>query len=171
MRPIRRGMGVEIRRRKFPMSSDKNMKQTNDSDKRLVNLIRLSDFINNVVATRKIPFNSASSKENFKAPTVIMKLDIEGSEVDVVSDLLFSGSLRYLDVAMIEWHQDIMEDANFRRRAIMLSHIVTAISQYDQLRGSVRPDKRHFEALKFDDETYYSSNFELPKCSKDTDAS
>ena len=33
-----------------------------------------------------------------------MKLDIEGSEVEVVEDLIMQGSLQYLDVMMVEFH-------------------------------------------------------------------
>ena len=33
-----------------------------------------------------------------------MKLDIEGSEVEVMEDLIMQGSLQYLDVMMVEFH-------------------------------------------------------------------
>lgn len=91
--------------------------------KSLVNMIKLSDFINNIVATRKIsPLSSAEKLDlNIKPPTVMMKLDIEGSEVDVVSDLLFSGSLKHVDVTMIEWHHDLMHHSMFRIKTMWVS--------------------------------------------------
>ena len=105
---------------KYTKSEGKNV------GKNVVNLIKLSDFINNVVATRKIyPLSSSEkSEENMKPPTVMMKLDIEGSEVDVVSDLLFSGSLKHLDVTMIEWHHDLMNHSIFRTKTIWVSDII-----------------------------------------------
>ena len=74
----------------------------------LVKVVRLSDFINKVVATRRIPeasplFSRYSVTQ--RSPNVVKKLDIEGSEVDVVPDLFFAGSLQHLDAMMIEWHQ------------------------------------------------------------------
>ena len=44
------------------------------------------------------PYNSLGK------PSVIMKLDIEGSEVEVVEDLIMQGSLQYIDVMMVEFH-------------------------------------------------------------------
>jgi len=172
MKPIYRGMRDEIERRKNSSNNEKSKKDTNAISQRLVNLIRLSYFINNIVATRIIPTSTEKfTKEKVKPPTVIMKLDIEGSEVDVVADLLFSGSFKYLDVAMIEWHQEMMRDEDFRKRTIMLQDIVSRISHFEKLHSQTRPDKKQFKALSFDDETYYDSNFELPKCSKDVDGS
>ena len=123
MTPIRKGMGSKAKMRQVPLGDKNDTKTPNERAKRLVNLIRLSDFIHHVVATRKIP-NLESFEKEFKPPTVIMKLDIEGSEVDVVSDLLFSGSLKHLNIAMIEWHQDLMEDASFRKRATLVSNAI-----------------------------------------------
>ena len=123
MTPIRKGMGSKAKMRQGNLRDKNNTKTPNERAKRLVKLIRLSDFIHHVVATRKIP-NLESFEKEFQPPTVIMKLDIEGSEVDVVSDLLFSESLKYLNIAMIEWHQDLMEDASFRKRATMVSNTV-----------------------------------------------
>ena len=108
---------------------NKNIKNVG---KKLVNLLKLSDFINNVVATRKIYPLSSSEKydENVKPPTVMMKLDIEGSEVDVVSDLLFSGSLKNLDVTMIEWHHDLMNHSVFRIKTMWVSNNINTFCSF-----------------------------------------
>ena len=34
-----------------------------------------------------------------------MKLDIEGSEVEVIPDLIVSGALSQIDLVFLEWHQ------------------------------------------------------------------
>ena len=89
---------------------------------KLVNLIRLSDFINDVVANRIIPLTPADkSGKDIKPPTVLMKIDIEGSELEVVSDLLFAGSLQHIDAAIIEWHQHIMKDFTHRKKTNWVS--------------------------------------------------
>ena len=89
---------------------------------KLVNVIRLSDFINNVVATRIISSSpDDEAEEGLKLPTVLMKIDIEGSELDVVSDLLLSGSFKHVDLAMIEWHHDLMKDFTHRKKTIWVS--------------------------------------------------
>ena len=45
-----------------------------------------------------------------KAPTVLMKMDIEGSEVDVLPDLLWSGAISHIDTALIEFHARLSKD-------------------------------------------------------------
>ena len=45
-----------------------------------------------------------------KAPTVLMKMDIEGSEVDVLPDLMWSGAISHIDTALIEFHERLSKD-------------------------------------------------------------
>ena len=33
-----------------------------------------------------------------------MKLDVEGSEIEVVSDLILTGAFQHVDAVMTEWH-------------------------------------------------------------------
>ncbi len=61
--------------------------------------IRLAAFVLNKVATRKIPNIETTLK-----PAVLMKIDIEGSELEVLTDLLFSGGLQYVDKVVMEFH-------------------------------------------------------------------
>ena len=35
---------------------------------------------------------------------VVVKMDIEGSEVDVIPDLIFNGGLAHTNLLLIEWH-------------------------------------------------------------------
>ena len=39
-----------------------------------------------------------------KKPSVVMKLDIEGSELEVLTDLLVTGSLQHIDLLNVEYH-------------------------------------------------------------------
>ena len=58
-----------------------------------VSMMRLSDFVTNVVATRKVPpMNQAKLKS--QPPAVLMKMDIEGSEIEAMTDLVLTGATR-----------------------------------------------------------------------------
>ena len=79
-----------------------------------VRVIRIAEYINTVVATRRRPDNSTGA--------VVMKLDVEvgynynkgtketlylscvqGREMRIVSDLLHSGALQHLDSLHVDW--------------------------------------------------------------------
>ena len=65
-----------------------------------IRLIRLSDFLINEVSQRKLP-----QIQNGQGPQrVLMKMDIEGSEIDVLPDILFNGGLGAINGLMIEFH-------------------------------------------------------------------
>ena len=51
-------------------------------------------------------------------------MDVEGSEVDILSDLIFRGGLQHVNIIMIEWHQrleklEIRRDAQKSLKAIL----------------------------------------------------
>ena len=48
-----------------------------------VRVVRIADYINQVVATRQLPPGRGPG-------AVLMKLDVEGLEVEIVSDLVMS---------------------------------------------------------------------------------
>ena len=41
---------------------------------------------------------------------MLMKMDIEGSEVDVLPDLMWSGAISHIDTALIEFHPRLSKD-------------------------------------------------------------
>ena len=57
-----------------------------------------------------------------KAPTVLMKMDIEGSEVDVLPDLLWSGAISHIDTALIEFHERLSK--NQIRNSVLQDHLI-----------------------------------------------
>ena len=93
----------------------KSSKRLKNMTANSITVMRLSDFLKNVVAKRKLPI---SIDEN-DPPKVLMKMDIEGSEIDVIPDIIFSGGLEYLYRIMIEWH-DRHEKKNWRKQAHMI---------------------------------------------------
>ena len=54
-----------------------------------IQLIRLATFINEEVGQRQLPKNI--DEKTLGKPSVVMKLDIEGSEVEVIEDLIMQG--------------------------------------------------------------------------------
>ena len=130
---------------------DEKLKSSN------VTLLRLSEFLTNVVRTRKIPTKFHDPKF---PPRVVMKMDIEGSEIDVLPDLIFTGSLQYINRLMIEWHskRETQEDRKLTQN--MLQNTLRFYTSNSKESGG----SYDFKMLNLDDETYFMSSFDLPKC-------
>ena len=91
-------------------------------------------------------------------------MDIEGSEVDVMPDLIFTGGLQYINLLMVEWHER-MEILPERKTAQQqLKSIMKTVSNYSQTMKD-QGGKFYFNLINLDDETYYTSQFDLPNCS------
>ena len=88
------------------------------------------------------------------SPRVVMKLDIECSEVDVVPDLIFSGSLQHINIMMVEWHQRLEKTTERKEMANTLQLVMKKLSAYAQ---SVKSKDRlvDFRIEEFDDESYH----------------
>ena len=141
-----------------------NVKNNSNDDKGLdfknISVIRLSDFLINVVGKRKIPdpfFNNSP-------PRVVMKMDIEGSEVDVIPDLIYSGGLQYINTLMIEWHERKQKLQERKRSTKILQTIVNSLSKHSKNIRNLS-SKYDFNLVELDDETYFKSKFVLPNCS------
>lgn len=124
-----------------------------------VRIIQLSRFINEVVGKRKLPNNDQLA--SFGPPKVLMKMDIEGSEVEVLPDLICSGSLNQIDGIMVEFHEAIASDPNRKAATAELRTLVDSAVKFNNL---LRKDSRKTEIIALDDETYYLSKFPLPEC-------
>ena len=127
-----------------------------------VDLIRLSDFLQFVVGSRRIPLTY--KKSSHKPPRVAMKIDIEGSEVDVLPDLLFSGGLEFVNVLMIEWHSSLQLQEERKNATILLKSIIGAMSNYSTIMEEELGRKHAFRLVNLDDETYGLTKYELPRC-------
>ena len=128
-----------------------------------VTLIRLSEFLKDVVATRKLPKvqrEGIGSKETvFRQPRVVMKMDIEGSEVDVVPDLIFTGGLQLINSIMVEWHERLEKLPERIESQKILSEMIENLSEYSKKMSTF-----DFNLVNIDDETYFDSRFDLPTC-------
>ena len=114
--------------------------KTVDTKANDVNLIRLSKFINETVATRFIP---TLDSKIFGEPKVLMKMDIEGSERQVIPDMIENNSFDFINVAFIEYHG-------------------YNSAQLDSQEWRNKHPK--LEVIDLDDESYGTSNYSLPKC-------
>lgn len=136
---------------------------------RNVTVVRLSEFINNIVGGRHMA-NMDCYKDNIPTggsavppPKVVMKMDIEGSEVEVVPDLIFMGSLQFINILVVEWHprlQRVKWRAEMSRR---LTNVTKILSEYLE---NVPLNKRNFDFTleNLDDETYHKDMSPLPLC-------
>jgi len=148
----------------LPPTIIKNAKYDSNDDKVLnsknISVIRLSDFLINIVGKRKIPvpffYNSP--------PRVVMKMDIEGSEVDVIPDLIYSGGLQYINTLLIEWHERNQKLQERKTSTKILQTIMDSLSKHSENIRNLS-SKYDFNHVELNDETYYRSRFVLPNCS------
>ena len=126
-----------------------------------VPVLRLSSWIKQHITERLIPPFPFGHKSNH-TPTVVMKMDIEGSEYVVLPDLIFSGALCTIDFLFGEFHP-WFAPMNFsgqkieletRRDAANLGQLLIKII------GTSRKCKTRFKYL--DDESYLHDGIPLP---------
>ena len=122
-----------------------------------VTLLRLSEFINNVVLKRKFPTKFQDPKF---PPRIVMKMDIEGSEIEVLPDLIFTGSLQHINTLMIEWHKQRETVGSRKIAESNLQNMLNFYSANSKENGGLYD----FRMVNVDDETYYTSDFDLPQC-------
>ena len=121
-----------------------------------IRLVRLSNFLKNVVAKRTLPMYNAASP-----PRLVIKMDIEGSEIDVIPDLIFNGGLRYINILMVEWHARYERIEARRKAHSQLREILRSVSIFDKQMEDTG-DNHDFRFKDIDDETYQLDNFKLP---------
>ncbi|KNC85803.1 hypothetical protein SARC_02028 [Sphaeroforma arctica JP610] len=111
-----------------------------------VEIIRLVKYIKDIVNTRD---TGASEQDllSYNPPRVMMKIDIEGSEKDVLIDMALSGTLEIIDFAFIEYHDDHLTDPADRQKTEDARMVANTLSKYSKY-----------------DETYGLSDEPLPKC-------
>jgi len=130
-----------------------------------VQQIRIADFINNIVAQRRLP----AVDHSLGPPSVVMKLDVEGRETEVVLDLVMSGALAHIDNIHIDWSGNVCwgncldsshyteKDQNEVEQLAKAMDILTFLGK-KWTKGHVT------EVLREDDETYSDFDGPLPQC-------
>ena len=112
------------------------------------NATRLASLINDKVASRSIP------DDDLVKPSVILKVDLEGRDLDVIPDLILHGSLRHIDVLAVSFREDKMKSNRKKER---LKALQESLETLQRISGD-------FELLVLLKEEYSKSEFEPPKC-------
>ena len=142
----------------LPPGVNVNSKQPKDLKRNNITELRLSNYLKNV-GKRKLPV----SIDKANPPKIVMKMDIEGSEIDVMPDIIFTGGLQYINELMIEWHSRL-EQLDERKKAHDEMHKVTvALSTYADLMKK-QAGHFNFKLLDLDDESYGTTTHDLPSC-------
>lgn len=90
-----------------------------------------------------------------------MKLDIEGSELEVLTDLIVSGALHHVDFAAVEYHSSSFDASDVR--STFIDGLRKAVDTLAFLSKKLRL-KSELNVVNFDDETYGNTVFPLPNC-------
>ena len=90
---------------------DNSSQQSNNAVDQVDNrkFVVIIDFINRIIKNRVIPDKLYDSDP---PPTVVMKIDVDGQEIDIIPALIDSGVLCDINVLTVEWCRDLISTAN-----------------------------------------------------------
>merc|ERR1712038_460663 len=151
------GTGLKDTRGVMGRFSDEGNYTVDNDEGTLSNVrqIRIADFIKEVVASRR--FENSLANPTPYPPSVVMKLDVEGRELDVVPDLVMSGALQHIDHIHVDWTRDNYTDTT------LIDELSSAMDTLSRL-GKDRTLLRTTEVSGLDDETYMYFEGSLPYC-------
>lgn len=133
----------------------------NEDETEKVNLMRISSYIREVVAKRQLPKNVSEHE----VPRVVMKLDVEGAEMEIVPDLLFTGALTHVDRLMVDWHnlpfQELMLDLDIQQ----VQKLKDSVNLLQHLARESGLDNEIASIDDLDDETYGDFTDDSVSCS------
>ena len=105
-----------------------------------VTLFHLSQYINNNIGDKS---------------AIVMKMDIEGSEIEVISDLILRGSFQYIDSIHIEFHDRfIMEEEERLKQSAAAKNLLELLTF----------TTNRYIVKDVDNEQFGLTDFALPKC-------
>ena len=94
-----------------------------------ITVLGLSDFLKNDVRKRKLPVKN----DEDDPPRVLMKVNIEESEIDANPDIIFTRDLQYVNKVMIEWHERLEKEEWRKQTHNILHSVTTTLSKYSEL--------------------------------------
>ena len=94
-----------------------------------ITVLGLNDFLKNDARKRKHPVKI----DEDDPPRVLMKMNIEGSEIDVNPDIIFTRDLQYVNKLMIEWHERLEKEEWRKQTHNILHSFTTTLSKYSEL--------------------------------------
>jgi len=132
-----------------------------DAEIEKVPVLRLSSWIKHHITERRIPVSPFGTDSN-QIPTVVMKMDIEGSEYVVLPDLILSGALCAIDFLFGEFHPWFVP-LNFTGHRIKLERRHDAEFLQKVLINAIPTSRNCKTRYKYlDDETYLHDGVPLP---------
>ena len=125
------------------------MNSSSSSDTSKIKSIQLARFLQTRIFNQLQYF-----PKGFDGP-VVMKLDIEGSEYDVLPQLITSGALCAIDALFLEWHPHMAKSGLDVTKIQSFYHLFSELNAC----GS--------ELINLDDESYGTNSSQIPlvKCS------
>ena len=84
-------------------------------------------------------------------PRVLMKMDIEGSEIDVILDIIFTGGLQYVNKVITEWHERLKKQEGRKQTHKIFHSVAAALSNYSKIMHKEK-GVFDFSMMDFDDE-------------------
>lgn len=123
-------------------------------------MMRLADYILHKVTTRKLP-RSINAEVLEQKPNVVMKLDIEGSELEVLTDLLVTGALQHIDLVTVEYHPKSFTSDD--KRPAFIEGLEKAIDTITYLSHRLRLNSV-INVKTFEDESFGKVIYPLPEC-------
>jgi len=120
--------------------------------------IRLADYILQKVVTRKLPYQLGQLDIK---PSVLMKMDIEGSELEVLTDLVATGTLQFIDLTMVEFHPSSYKKND--SRADFIDGLKKSVETLTYISHKLRLQSV-INVSTLDDESYANVTFPLPRC-------
>ena len=109
-----------------------------------VDVLHLASYINDIVAKRKKTGNGS----------VVMKMDIEGAEIEVLADMILRGSFKHVDSIHIEYHPLSTDDKDRRKASNEIKAALATLSKVS----------KKFAIDNVNNENYGFTDFDLPFC-------
>ena len=128
-------------------------------DEVVVRMLRLSRLVKLVRAQLDITARRAGTPPGQRAGKILMKLDIEGSEWTVLTDLMDSGALCAVDGVFVEYHDADFERIGAQAGSLRRAALVTMRDAVRSLRAAISPALRGegscpARVVDLDDETF-----------------
>lgn len=125
-----------------------------------VRKITLSSFFESFILNR-----TKSVRYSNDDPKILLKLDTEGSEIEILCDMLIHGMLKHINYATIEWHHGFGYKNNTAKetKSKNLEEFIHQLSNYCS--SFAEGDKTcKFTTDRMHDETYAKADLSLPTC-------
>ena len=128
-------------------------------DEVVVRMLRLSRLVKLVRAQLDMTARRAGTPAGQRAGKILMKLDIEGSEWTVLTDLMDSGALCAVDGVFVEYHDADFERIGAQAGSLRRAALATMRDAVRSLRAAISPALRGegscpARVVDLDDETF-----------------